>query len=227
MIFDEIVQAVAAAGFVARGAFHPEAGDDVPHLAPGTPTRTLVLAGNVGPSMWRRFSHERDPDRDSLDEWSRDCLTALADALGARPLFPFTKPPLPFQRWARRAEHCRASPLGIYIHPEYGLWHGYRGALAFGKHIGLPPATPRPYPCRKCPDTPCLTACPVSAFSERGYDVVACARHLATPAGQDCMTYGCRARRACPIGRSYVYEPAQAGFHMRAFLRQRRADGVI
>ena len=26
---------------------------------------------------------------------------------------------------------CHASPLGLLIHPDYGLWHGYRGALLF------------------------------------------------------------------------------------------------
>jgi hypothetical protein len=52
---------------------------------------------------------------------------------GAVGLFPFQKPHLPLQRWAKRAESCHASPLGMFIHPEHGLWHGYRCALALAK----------------------------------------------------------------------------------------------
>ena len=49
-------------------------------------------------------------------------------------------------------------------------------------------------------------------------DVPACAAHLGSQQGTDCMELGCRARRACPVGRAYIYEPAQALFHMSAFL---------
>ncbi len=39
------------------------------------------------------------------------------------------------------------------------------------------------------------------------------------------MDLGCRARRACPVGREYFYDPEQAAFHMRAFLDARQAVG--
>jgi hypothetical protein len=47
---------------------------------------------------------------------------------------------------------------------------------------------------------------------------------LETKEGEDCMTLGCRARRACPVGREFTYVPDQAGFHMRAFLDARRRE---
>ena len=31
------------------------------------------------------------------------------------------------------------------------------------------------------------------------------------------MALGCSARRACPVGVAYRYEPTQARFHMEAF----------
>lgn len=226
MNFVEIVRAISAAGFAVRGAFHPEADDGVPEVAENTPTAMLVLAGNAGPEMWRQFGRQRDPQPDRLDDWSRERLDALAVGLGARALFPFAKPPLPFQRWARRAEDCHASPLGILIHPDYGLWHGYRGALGFSEPIALPDPGHRPSPCDTCPNRPCLTSCPVAAFHGEGYDVAACARHIASAAGKACLDRGCLARHACPVGRVYAYELAQASFHMRAFLRARRASGV-
>ena len=114
----------------------------------------------------------------------------------------------------------------MLIHPVYGLWHAYRGALAFGERVPVPAAETGTYPCDACPDKPCLTTCPVAAFGPQGYRVAACARHIETPEGADCMTLACRARRACPVGRAFVYDPPQAAFHMAAFraARQRRGN---
>ena len=126
--------ALKKAGLTPRGAFHPEPEDGVPELATAKPAMTLVLAGNAGPAMWTAFSAARDPAADLLDDWSRDVLEPLAHSFGALALFPFQKPHLPFQRWARRAEACHASPLGMFIHPDHGLWHGYRGAHHGASH---------------------------------------------------------------------------------------------
>ena len=65
---------------------------------------------------------------------------------------------------------------------------------------------------------PCLSACPVGAFTDAGYDVEACARHLHAPAGCECRDRGCLARRACPVGTEHAYGPAQSAFHMAAFM---------
>src|SRR3990170_4538644 len=180
----DIAAAVAALGLTLRGGFHPEAADGVPALPDGRPH--------------------------PLDRWTRRVLGGLAAEFGATPLFPFGAPPfLPFQRWAMRAEPVAPSPLGILIHPEYGLWHAYRGALAFAVRLDLPPRSRRPRPCDSCPDRPCLTACPVGAFVAGGYDVAACLGHISGAAGADCMELGCRARRACPVGREHAYPPDQ------------------
>ena len=228
----DINEALQNAGLTPRGAFHPEPEDGVPELAAGRPALTLILAGNAGPAMWQMFSTTRNPAVDLLDDWSRDELEQLAHSFGALALFPFQKPHLPFQRWAQKAEPCHVSPLGMLIHPDYGLWHGYRGALALADRLAVPAADDRPSPCDDCPDRPCLSACPVGAFrASRGagtsYDVPACARHLDSRAGADCMALGCRARRACPQGADARYLPAQAEFHMQAFLKARRADASL
>jgi len=220
MILKDIEEAMAAVGLTARGAFHPGPKDGVPALATGAPVTTLVLAGNVGPDMWAAFSRDRNPKHDRLDDWSEAVLNKLAGEFDAAAFFPFQKPYLPFQRWARNAEPCHVSPLGILIHPDYGLWHGYRGALGFAEFLELPPPDERPSPCDICPDKPCLDTCPVGAFSDEGYDMPACVGHLQAKAGRDCMQTGCRARRACPVGRRYIYRPEQANFHMTWFLRR-------
>lgn len=219
MQLSEIERSLRAAGFATRGAFHPGAGDGVPPFAADTPAGTVVLAGNAGPQMWLAFDAARAARPMTLDQWSGRVLSGLAAQLGARAVFPFDRPYLPFQRWAMRAEACHVSPLGLLIHPDYGLWHGYRGALLFAAAMDLPPPDRRASPCASCADRPCLTACPVGAFDGTAYDVPACARHLAGMPEPACMDIGCLARHACPIGRDYRYAPAQARFHMQSFLR--------
>ncbi len=218
MKLGEIERSLQEAGFSPRGAFHPVADDGVPATAADVAAGTVVLAGNAGARMWRAFEAARGASALSLDDWSLRILTGLAARLGARAVFPFERPYLPFQRWALRAEACHASPTGLLIHPDYGLWHGYRGALLFAAALALPEADRRPGACASCADRPCLAACPVGAFDGRAYDVPACARHLAGLPEPSCMQIGCLARHACPIGRDYRYEPAQARFHMQAFL---------
>ena len=223
--------AVAGLGLVVMGGFHPGARDGVPALAGGRPAATLCIVGNAGAALWRVFRaapEAADGGADPLNRWTERVLGGLAADLGAQVFFPFGGPPYhPFIAWAKRAAPVRESPLGMLIHPDYGLWHAYRGALAFAGRLDLPPRDPRPCPCDGCSEKPCLTACPVEAFRPTGYDSAACATHLSRLEGADCLELGCRARRACPVGRGYVYDPGQAELHMRAFLAARRgAPGI-
>lgn len=224
MKLGDVEARLSGAGLSARGAFHPLADDGVPCFAPGVAARTVVLAGNAGPHMWRHFAEALAARSTTLDAWSESTLTEIAGQIGAVAVFPFKRPYFPFQRWAARAQACHASPLGLLIHPDFGLWHGYRGALLFAQELELPEADRRPSPCTRCAERPCLSACPVGAFSDAGYDVPACARHLAATPEPACMNIGCLARHACPEGRDYRYVPEQARFHMLSFLRNHHPD---
>lgn len=216
-----IEQRLGRHGLILRGGFHVAADEAAPSLPDGGRARTILMVGNAGAAMWRAFStapEARDGRPDPLNRWSARIVGEVAAAAGAVALFPFDGPPYhPFIAWAKRAEPVAESPLGILIHPRYGLWHAYRGALAFAAPRALPPAEAGERPCDRCPDRPCLSACPVEAFTGAGYDVPRCVQHISTPAGADCMALGCRARRACPVGPDYRYAPEQAAFHMTAF----------
>lgn len=231
----ELARAVAGLGLILRGGFRPGPDDGVPDVGDRA-AAMLVLVGNAGPAMWRQFSAARARYRgpDPLDDWSRDVIGGIAARFGALALFPFGGAPHhPFQRWALKAESVHTSPLGMLIHGDYGLWHAYRGALAFSRTLDLHRDSERPSPCESCRDRPCLTACPVSAFAAGGetgspaYDVDACVGHVQAPRGAECAGLGCQARHACPIGRDYRHEPAQAAFHMAAFVRARTSRPLV
>lgn len=215
-----VLTAIRRAAFVPLGWFAPRPEDGVPGMA-----RFVILIGNAGPGIFLRFARERDPQRDRIDDWTRDSVSYLASDLDAVALFPFDTPPRPFLTWARRAGAGHVSPLGLNIHPRYGLWHAYRAALLFPVAFDLPSPSAGAHPCHACTEKPCLRACPVGAFDGRSYDAAACARHIAMPQGTDCMSRGCLARHACPVGQGFAYAPAQAQFHMRAFLAARQGTG--
>ncbi|MCW5699206.1 MAG: ferredoxin [Rhodospirillales bacterium] len=220
MDINTIIDTIAACGLIFRGGFHTYPEDDA------LPTDgTVVLVGNAGPAMWSAFSAEVDETgrqalEHPLDDWISRHLEAYAESWGARVLYPFEGPPyLPFQRWAQRADAVFPSPIGPLIHPDFGLWHAYRGAFLFDGKFPLPPRDDRPNPCETCIDKPCLEGCPVNVTGPEGYDVAKCVRFLHSKAGLDCMASGCQARRACPVGASFRYDPDQASFHMTWFRR--------
>jgi hypothetical protein len=215
-IYDEVFQAVSQAGFTVLGAFHPNPADGAP-----SKTKTLVLVGNVGPEMWARFARERDTGHSEMDDWTQVVVTDLAKALDAEALFPFDVPPLPFQRWARAAQAAFASPIGLNIHPDYGLWHAFRAALCFRGKLDVPSPSKLANPCDTCAGRPCLSTCPVSAFDGSSYDTSACSGYLSSLAGKECVSGGCQARLACPVGREFLYKSDQMQFHMQAFLKAR------
>lgn len=224
MSYAAVVAAVERTGLRVRGGFHPGPEDAAPPLRGGAEAATLILVGNIGSSVWEPFSDAGFLGRSEhpLDAWSREVVSGLAHALGAEPLFPFGGPPfLPFLRWARRADTVWPSVMGPLIHPRYGLWHAYRGALSFAERIELPPRDrgPTRRPCDECRERPCLAPCPVGAVREGDFDAAGCAEWLIERPRSDCREAGCLARRACPVGREHAYEPAHAAFHMTAFAK--------
>jgi ferredoxin len=225
-ISETIANALRGTGLIYRGAFHPRPEDDVPSLADGSAVGTVVLIGNAGSDMWRAFS-EAVPDRAELrplDRWLDPILERLAAEVGGTLVWPNRGPDFPpIQDWAMRAEPVTRSPIGILIHPEFGLWHVYRAALLFRERLALPPRREAANPCDSCASKPCLKVCPADAFKPDRFDAQACVGHVESAAGANCRERGCLARRACPVGRSYAYPTDAGAFHMAAVVRAVRA----
>ena len=222
-----VFSAIARAGLVRRGAFHLA---DDERAGPLADLRTIVLIGVTGRSGWDAFAasaEARDGAEHPLDRWSRRVIDALARDLGAVSLYPFGGPPhFPFQQWARRAEPVHPSPVGMLIHPVYGLWHSYRGALGFAQALDVPPFEARPSPCEACRGRPCLERMPGRRLLRRRLR-----RSRLRGAPQERrrrrlhgLAAAC-ARRACPVGAAHVPKPEQAAFAMQAFRGSRRREG--
>lgn len=220
--------ALSAHGLRLRGRFAPTPADALPALPGGLPAAQVWMVGVVGSAFWPHFKASaafQDGLPDPLDRWSRALGDALAARLGGLALYPFDGPPYwPFQRWADRAEATQSSRMMLRIHPEYGLWHAYRFALALPQALPDPSAPPAPAApaadlCARCSAQPCLQACPVGAYTGAAFVLQACADHLHSAAGAPCLQQGCQARLACPVAPSLRYTPEHAAFHMQAFIR--------
>jgi hypothetical protein len=228
-----IAAALAPHGLILRGGFDFGPGEPAPPGHSGVPAQSVLLFGQAGAASWPHFQRwlEAQPDdlQNPLDTWSRAVIGEVAKEFGARAVGPNEKPYLPFQQWAMRAEGLKASPLGILMHPQYGLWHAYRGALLFeealenfaaasGGVAGQPAKAPV-HLCDLCTSKPCLASCPVGAYSGSGFAYDACVAHAKSRAGDACSDSGCRARNACPHGAAYRYPTEVQAFHMASFIK--------
>ncbi len=223
----DLQQRVAELGLKILGVLEVDEEERLPALPDGETARQLLLIGNAGPEMWPVFSvsaEYADGTDNPLDRWSQRVAEQLSGEFAVTPLFPFGGPPhWPFVSWAKRARACHSSPLGMALHPRYGLWHAYRFALLtdalpeLAEHLSET-VNDSAADCVDC-SQPCLSACPVDAFTGQQYLYKTCAEFLASEPNHHCNHFGCAARRACPVGEEYLYPAAQAAFHTEVFVR--------
>ena len=215
-----IDDALTRYGLIVRGAVAFTSDDHPPNAPSGMPARSVVLVGHGGADYWPHFERWRSTQpqdlANPLDAWSRSVLEEVASLVDALVLLPNDRPYAPFQQWAIRAERLRPSPIGLLIHPVYGLWHAFRGALLLDADIEIQQAEELNHPCDVCVGKPCMNACPVDAFPAAGFAYERCLGYVRGPQGQGCCT-GCQARSACPIGIQYRYPASVQKFHQAAF----------
>ena len=205
-------------GLELLGSFNLETRDD---WFPGRDHQpgSIALVGNVGSPMWPHFDAARQETPElTLDQWTEGVIGGIASDFNLDAVYPFKGPPYyPFIQWSKRTGRLYSSPIGLTIHPDYGLWVAFRAALLFDHPLD-DEHEEASHPCESCQDRPCLSACPVDAFGKEDYNFNACLGHLTTP-GNACREGGCLARIACPIGRHHRYQRPHANFHMTQLLK--------
>ena len=187
-----------------------------------TPWRSVWLVGPAPGLFWRNFSNSkeaRDGAPDPIDRWSRRVAQKIAQDYGLEAVFPFGDPPdQPFLHWALRSGTFFSSPIGLLVHPHFGLWASFRFGLL---SVEYAVTSLHSSPCTGFAE-PCRTRCPVDAFAD-GFDAQKCARHVRSEAGLACRKQGCLARHACPAGVAMAPEPERAAHHMAIFVKNRMA----
>ena len=161
MTINDILDYASQYGLVVRGGFVVADQDNVPDIGADA-AQSLILFGNAGSSLWECFSASDeylDGNPEPLDRWSERIGNRIADLFGGLALFPFGEPPYqPFLQWASRSESLYLSRLGMLIHPQYGLWHAYRFAVALPTvPDGMVKVEADQDICARCPDQPCLS----------------------------------------------------------------------
>jgi hypothetical protein len=173
---------------------------------------SLLLLGSTGPALWDAMSAADWLSRpDPVDSWCATRLSELRASLPMRGVFVFpSRTPVDVLALGRAAGWAHPTPLGLGMHPEHGLWVGYRGALLLD--VAVPEAGVRTEvpPCESCEGTPCVGAWLGAAVEPGGLQIAACfeQRLTDTPCAQSCAS-----RRACPVGVASQYGESQVAHH--------------
>jgi len=165
-------------GLLNRGGFNTN-DNELQEYYDAFDAQSLILVGVAGSKFWPEFKKSDeylDGKPDPLDRWSKRIGDSIAESFSARAVYPFEGPPYyPFISWAKNCETVHSSKMGFSIHPKYGLWHAFRFALLFPTKIeDLTVAVESKNPCSSCSESPCLSNCPVSAYTEHGFDPDSC-----------------------------------------------------
>lgn len=173
----------------------------------------LLVFGHAGRLFWEHAESRLPATANPIDDYSVDCVEdylARAKIDEYEVIYPKDVFALDLRQLGRHLGWQFESPLGIGIHPEFGLWFGYRVVVA--ANAGLPFTSPisQRHPCEQCVTKPCVTACPAGAVGE-SFSLIACTSERIKNAS-DCATR-CAARLACPVGAQYRYPDVQIDYH--------------
>lgn len=193
--------------------------------------KNILLIGSAGKKLWQAMPAEYLQRDDPVDEYSIDCVNRVFEECLPSGSWQFLFPESPsgieisLQKLGSLAGWHHASPLGIGINGQYGLWFAYRAVVAIESEIVSAEKTgylSGDSPCLSCDAKPCLSRCPAQALTSDGNpDLSACVSHRLSTAS-DCAST-CLARQACPIAPQYKYSGDQvAYFYDRSLASVRR-----
>jgi|GEM_PF-79743 len=186
---------------------------------PLEPYSRLVLFGNGGGHLWEalksstmgRGIDSADPVDDFSQKLTEHFICHYLPAAQTHIFYPGPSS-VSLMQLGALANWSHPSPLGLGIHPHYGLWFAYRAAFLTTAVLPLQRKELSARPCDSCVEKPCVTACPAGATSDsQPFDVQICYDHR-LQSGSDCASQ-CLARAACPVGAEYVYSNQQTAHH--------------
>jgi hypothetical protein len=120
-------------------------------------TKTLCLIGNGGRSLWEKLPHPLNIKTHPIDQYSKNQIHTFSESIDSEVeiLFPNDHYTLPLQRIGRALNVCTQSPIGLDVHPSFGLWFAIRGVFLVSKKMSMTLENPFS-PCNTCTDKPCM-----------------------------------------------------------------------
>jgi epoxyqueuosine reductase len=179
--------------------------------------RHLILLGSGGSMIWPSMTQDPGTKMQEPDPVDNYTIRAVRKVFDSDVIIVYpTNRLIPLQALGKLAGWHHDSPLGLGIHPVFGLWFAYRAVIM--SRAGFTPLAGEidgqaGSPCESCRDKPCITACPASAAIESGFGVQRCSDYRMEP-DSSCQSR-CISRLACPVGRDHRYLPDQMAYHYR------------
>ena len=188
--------------------------------------RRLLLLAHGGRQLWQMVTTTADRSSDPIDDFSRQRVQYVIDHYLQSPAHIWLYPGdllLPLQQLGAAVGWQQTSPLGLGIHPHYGLWFAYRAALLVDAELPVTEFAQASHSvCEQCGEKPCITTCPAAAVSEnQAFALTACADYRlseSSPCADRCL-----ARLACPVGEQYRYSDEQLQYHYQRSLASLQA----
>ena len=182
--------------------------------------RNILLIGSAGKKLWQAMPAEYLQRDNPVDEYSVDCVNRVFAQLLPDDSWQFLFPISPsgveisLQSLGLQAGWHHASPLGIGINGQQGLWFAYRAVLVVECDIvdvdQIVEVTGES-PCLSCDGKPCLSRCPAQALDfGSDPDLSACVAHRVLPESECVST--CLARLACPVAPQFKYSDEQVAY---------------
>jgi ferredoxin-like protein FixX len=177
--------------------------------------QNLILLASGGSMFWPIMKQDPGVKMDQPDPVDNYTIRALGNFFGNDAIIVYpTNRLIPLQALGKLAGWHYDSPLGLGIHPVFGLWFAYR-AVIMSRADFTPLASELDVqtgpPCQSCRDKPCINACPASAAVKSGFKVQLCSDYRMEP-DSSCHSR-CISRLACPVGRDHRYLPEQMAYH--------------
>ncbi len=178
----------------------------------------LVLLGHGGKRFWHGLKREGVESlhlEAPVDFFSQKIAEQLvSDYWGAAPiewLYPGNAV-ISLQQLGKLAGWHHDSPMGLGIHPEYGLWFAYRALFLIEAALPLTVQRQNHSPCESCFVKSCLSSCPAGALNSSEVIDIDCCGEYRLQNDSSCNDR-CLAREACPVAIQSQYDREQISYH--------------
>jgi len=183
--------------------------------------KSLVLLGNGGSLFWEKMQNSGFQSDNPFDDFSISLLERTISEYWNLENYKILYPDnqlIPLMKIGELAGWHHPSPMGIGIHPTYGLWFAYRIAFVTTADLVKQREDSKEHHCMNCSSKPCIDACPAKALIEDGpMDTQKCISYCVTE-GTLCNSK-CLSRVSCLIASDKRYTDEQLHYHYSRALK--------